>query len=137
MTEATPLRPPAAARARLVRRRIFVRDLVLLCRIGVKPHEHETSQRVRINVDLHVAGTEEAIDDDIRRVVSYEGIVANIRRIAAEGHINLVETLADRIAEMCLSNRRVESVRVRVEKLDVFDDALSVGTELERARTSD
>ncbi len=137
MTEATPLRPPAAASARPARRRIFVRDLVLLCRIGVKPHERETSQRVRINVDLHVAGTEEAIDDDIRRVVSYEGIVANIRRIAAKGHINLVETLADRIAEMCLSNRRVESVRVRVEKLDVFDDALSVGTELERTRASD
>ncbi|MEE9300001.1 MAG: dihydroneopterin aldolase [Alphaproteobacteria bacterium] len=114
-----------------------MRDLVLLCRIGVKPHERETSQRVRINVDLHVAGTEEAIDDDIRRVVSYEGIVAKIRRIAAKGPINLVETLADRIAEMCLSNRRVESVRVRVEKLDVFDDALSVGTELERTRASD
>ena len=45
---------------------------------------------------------------------------------------NLVETLAERLAGICLQDPRVRSARVRVEKLDVFADAVSVGVEIER-----
>lgn len=134
MTKPTPVQPFPAAAAGRARRHVFVRDLVLMCRIGVHSHERESSQRVRINVDLQVIGGEEPVDDDIKRVVSYEKIVAGIRKLASQEHINLVETLADRIAALCLANRRTERVRVRVEKLDVYADAASVGVELERAR---
>ena len=44
----------------------------------------------------------------------------------------LVETLADEIAEMSLANRRVQTARVRIEKLDIFENASSVGVEIER-----
>ena len=67
-------------------------------------------------------------------VVSYEAIVDGIRAITRSGHINLVETLADRIVELCLANPRVRSVWVRVEKLDLFPDAAGVGVEVERSR---
>lgn len=118
--------------------RIFVRDLVIGCAIGVHEHEKGRTQRVRINVEVEVAVSdgERAVDDDIRRVVSYEKIVDGIRRIAGGGHINLVETLAERIAQLCLRNRRALAVRVRVEKLDVYEDAASVGCALERRRAS-
>jgi dihydroneopterin aldolase len=43
-----------------------------------------------------------------------------------------VETLAEEIADICLDDGRVRVVRVRVEKLDVFDEAVSVGVEIER-----
>ena len=49
--------------------------------------------------------------------------------------MNLVETLADRIAEMCLEDQRVRTARVRIEKLDVFADAESAGVEIERFST--
>jgi dihydroneopterin aldolase len=52
----------------------------------------------------------------------------------AEGHINLVETLAEKIAELCLGDGRVETARIRVEKLDVYAEAASVGIEIERSR---
>ena len=57
-----------------------------------------------------------------------------IRAMVASGHVNLVETLAERIADIFLSDPRVDAVRVRVEKLDIFADAESVGVEIERAR---
>lgn len=115
---------------------IFVRDLVVGCEIGVHPHERGRKQRVRINVEVEVSvdGTERPVDDDIGRVMSYEKIVDGIRAIVARGHINLVETLAERIAALCLKNRRALAVRVRVEKLGVYEDAASVGCELERRR---
>ncbi len=119
--------------------RLFVRDLVIGCAIGVHAHERGREQRVRINVEVEVSANHgpRPINDDIRRVMSYEKIVEGIRRIAASGHINLVETLAERIAQHCLENRRALAVRVRVEKLEVYEDAESVGCELERRRASE
>jgi len=120
-------------------RRMFIRDLVLAASIGVYSHEHEARQRVRINVDLAVLddGVQNASRasigaDDLARVVDYEAIVNRIRAITNAGHIQLVETLAERLAETCLLDARVRRVLVRVEKLDVFADAAAVGVEIER-----
>ena len=100
--------PLRIADARNAIRHVFIRDLVLPCRIGVHRHEHGAPQRVRINLDLAV------------------------REIVGRRHINLVETLAEEIASMCLEDGRVRSARVRIEKLDVLPDAVSVGVEIER-----
>ena len=107
---------------------------MLPCSIGVHEHERHATQRVRINVRVQVAEDERPVGDSIANVVSYEAIVDGIRAIAQSGHINLVETLADRIAELCLANQRVRSVWVRVEKLDLYPDAAGVGVEVERTR---
>ena len=124
-----PLPQPDAAP---LTRRIFVRDLELAALIGVHRHEQDGRQRVRINLDLDVLEGDQPTQDRLSDVVCYAEIVAGVRAIIAAGHINLVETLAERIATQCLSDRRVRSARVRVEKLDVFADASSVGVEIER-----
>jgi len=113
--------------------RLFVRDLVLACRIGVHQHERLANQRVRINLDLTIADTG-PLDDDLDNVVCYSQLVTGIRRVVGAGHINLVETLTERLAQMCLEDERVEVARVRVEKLEVFPEAESVGYEIERRR---
>ena len=122
-------------------RHVFLRDLVLPVSIGVHPHEQAGPQRVRINVDLGVEddGARKLSRpgvgrDDLRRVVDYEGVANAVRAIVAAGHVMLVETLAERIAESCLADPRVHLARVRVEKLDVFADAASAGVEIERRR---
>ena len=122
-------------------RHVFLRDLLLTASIGVHPHEHQGPQRIRINVDLGV------LDDgaqplsrgsvgraQLSRVVDYEALANRVRAIVAAGHVRLVETLAERIAEACLEDGRVELARIRVEKLDVFADAASAGVEVERRR---
>jgi len=113
-------------------RRILVRDLILDCEIGVFPQEHGKTQRVRINLDLAVAEGDRPLDDDLRNTVSYGPIIDALRGLTRSGRINLVETLAERVAALCLADLRVGSVRVRVEKLDVYDDAEAVGVEIER-----
>jgi dihydroneopterin aldolase len=123
---------PANATARTMR--VFIRDLVLSARIGVHQHERLANQRVRVNLELTCI-EHPAIDDDLDNVVNYAEIMTGIRYVVGSGHINLVETLADRIAQTCLEDRRVQSAKVRVEKLDVFKEAESVGVEIERQRT--
>ena len=129
-------------------RHVFLRDMILPASIGVYPHEHAAPQRVRINVDLGVsedglAGSGTAGmsrsgvgRDELNRVVDYERVARSVRDVVAAGHIQLVETLAERLAEMCLADERVELARIRVEKLDVFADAGSVGVEVERRRAT-
>ncbi len=130
-------RDSAAPRSgRKAQQRVFIRDLVLTCRIGVHQHERLANQRVRINLDISVE-TPSIIDDDLDRVVCYGEIMTGIRHVVGGGHVNLVESLGERIAAMCLEDRRVSSARVRIEKLDVFPEAESVGVEIERFRTAD
>jgi dihydroneopterin aldolase len=135
MNDPTPLHSEPAANLGRVNRRVFIRDLVLEARIGIHSHEQNHSQRVRINVNLLV-GDDAPLGDDIRHVVSYETVVDGIHALLAAGHINLVETLADRIVAQCFADSRIEHVRVRVEKLDIYEDAESVGVEVESTRGS-
>jgi len=130
---------PRIASSTRALRHVFLRDLVLSASIGVYPHEHAARQRVRINVDLGVEDDgARALSrarvgrDELSRVVDYERIAATVRGIVAAGHVRLVETLAERIAEACLTDPRVHLARIRVEKLDIFADAASAGVEIER-----
>jgi dihydroneopterin aldolase len=130
---------PRIASSSRALRHVFLRDLVLSASIGVYPHEHAAPQRVRINIDLGVEDDgARALSrvrvgrDDLSRVVDYEKVAATVRSIVAAGHIRLVETLAERIAEACLTDPRVHLARIRVEKLDIFADAASAGVEIER-----
>ena len=113
-------------------RHVFIRDLMVDCSIGIYSFEKEHEQRVRINVDLAVREGEKPIDDNIQNVICYEQLANGIEAIIAEGHVNLVETLAEKIAAMCLRQSEVLSARVRVEKLDILEAAESVGVEIER-----
>jgi dihydroneopterin aldolase len=133
MPQVNVIQPHRFADARNALRHVFVHDLELAASIGVHSHEKTDKQRIRINLDLAVReGNAAAIEDDLANVVCYEEVVSRIRRLIDSGHVNLVETLAERIAALCLQDRRVRVARIRVEKLEVFPDATSVGVEIER-----
>ncbi len=136
MAQLTLVHPKLKAEPAKPLRHVFVRDFVLACRIGVHRHEHGREQRVRINVDLAVQENGAGLEDRLEHAVCYEKIVAGIRTIAAAGHLNLVETFAERIAGLSLEDPRVEEARVRVEKLDAFPDVAGVGVEILRARAT-
>ena len=126
-------RPPQAEPAEQALTRVFVKDLVLHANIGIYEHERKKPQRVRFNIELAVRMPPGGPDDERRQdVVSYELLVKRLRKLLAEGHVNLVETLAERVAALAFKDRRVAAARVRVEKLDVFPGA-AVGVEIERA----
>ena len=122
----------ASAKGRV--RHVFVRDLECMALIGIYDHEKEKAQRIIVNIDLSVQEGDAPMDDDISHVVSYEIIAKKVESILAEGHINLVETLCEKIAQSCLKDKRVLAARVRVEKPDIIPNARSVGVEIERGR---
>ncbi|HEX4260684.1 MAG TPA: (5-formylfuran-3-yl)methyl phosphate synthase [Acetobacteraceae bacterium] len=113
--------------------RVFVRDLVLPVRIGAYARERAAPQRVRFTIDVLVWRATHA-SFDMRDVFSYDVITDGIRLLVDAGHLPLVETLAERIAEMLLTHPRVVRAIVTVEKLDTGSG--TVGVSIERTRAS-
>jgi len=114
-------------------RHVFIRNLEVLAQIGVHGHEKGKMQPVRINVDLAVEDAA-IIEDRLDQVVDYGAITRKIRGLIGKGHINLAETMAERIAAVCFEDARVKTARVRVEKLHALPGAESAGVEIERRR---
>lgn len=125
---------PAIAEASRPARRVFVRDLLLDALIGVYPEELTKPQKVLINIDLWVAETPGEPPRSYAEVVCYDSLVQRTKALLAEGHVGLVETLAERLAGLCLDDPRVLRTRVRVEKPDAIAEAAGVGVEIERRR---
>ena len=115
-------------------RKVFIDALELEASIGVWPEERTRLQQIRVHVEMFVVD-ERPLADDHANTVCYDDIATRIENMVNEGHINLVETLADRIADLCLDDPRISLVRVRVEKPGALAKALSVGVEVQRGRT--
>ena len=109
---------------------VLIRDLELLARIGVHGHEQGKPQPVRINVWL--TGEVDSSGDSLANAIDYEAVAEKIRALIAAGHINLAETLAERITATCFEDKRVTHARVRVEKLHALPGAAAAGVEIER-----
>jgi len=93
--------------------KVFVTGLKVEAEIGVYAHEKGKAQPLVVDVELDVpiAGA-----THLSETVNYEMIGEAARAIAAEGHIQLVEDFAERLARACLADSRVTRARVRVEK---------------------
>jgi 7,8-dihydroneopterin aldolase/epimerase/oxygenase len=113
---------------------IFVRDLVLPCRIGIHDDEQDGHQRIRFSVEIAVEAG--AVRDRRGPVVCYDAIIAAIQGVIDAGHIKLVETLAERVAAACLALDGAQQVQVQVEKLDRVPGA-ALGVAITRTRAPD
>lgn len=130
--------PPSAAPPDPARglRRVFVRDLEIVASVGVLEREKRYEQRIFVSAELLVRDDYDGVSDRLADVLDYSKVVDGIARLVQGEHVNLIETLAERIASACLADRRVESVRVRIEKPDVMEQCRSVGIEIERRRVA-
>jgi 7,8-dihydroneopterin aldolase/epimerase/oxygenase len=112
-------------------RRVFVRDLVLPCRIGAGDEERASPQPVRITVELLVAEDQPIDDQDLATVVDYTPLIRRIEE-AVSRPVRLVEALGERIAGGCFFDPRIRTARIRVEKPELLGGGAAVGVEIER-----
>jgi dihydroneopterin aldolase len=112
-----------------------VRDFEIVASVGVFEHEKRYEQRILVSIDLSVRDDYDGVSDRLGDVLDYAKVVDGIARLVQSEHVNLIETLAERIAAHCLADPRVDSVRIRIEKPDAMPSVRSVGIEIERRRS--
>ena len=117
-------------------RKIFFREMVVELPIGVHASEIGRRQRIAVNIELFLEPPAAAHGDDIANVFDYDQIRRGIRTMTKGEHINLQETLVERIVELCLSYDQVRATRVSTAKLDVYPDVAAVGVEITRVKDS-
>ncbi|MCL1905483.1 MAG: dihydroneopterin aldolase [Clostridiales bacterium] len=96
--------------------KIFLKGLRFYACHGVYPEEKKRQQLFTVNVDMGVDTRPAASTDDISANVDYGRIYASVKKVVEENSFNLLETLAEHIADMLLEDDRVQTVRVEVEK---------------------
>jgi 7,8-dihydroneopterin aldolase/epimerase/oxygenase len=110
---------------------VFVEGLELQAEIGLYDHERGRTQPLSVDVELELTP---APAHGIHGTVNYETLAAKARALASAGHIELVETFAERLAADCLDHPRATAVRVRVRKPQAIPGASAAGVELTAAR---
>ncbi|MEM1298647.1 MAG: dihydroneopterin aldolase [Pseudomonadota bacterium] len=113
--------------------RIFLSNYVRDFEIGAYAEEHGVTQRVRFDIALEVTRNTAHVDDKAARVVSYDDLVGAIEELIAGPRMNLLETFAERLAQLCLVDPRARRVHLRIEKLDRLAGA-GLGVEIVRVR---
>jgi dihydroneopterin aldolase len=112
--------------------RISVRDHIITVEIGAFQAERGTTQRIRFDVVVEVQPLTDEIEDDVDRILSYDRVTEAIEAALSEERLNLLETLAERVANRILLAPQAQRVFVRIEKIDRGPGDL--GVEIVRAR---
>lgn len=114
------------------RDRISLRDHIVDVDIGAFQKERGHRQRVMFNVVVEVRPAPQPLNDDVDRILSYDRITEAIAQELAAERLNLLETLAERVAERILAEPQAMRVFVRIEKLDI--GPYKLGVEIVRSR---
>lgn len=114
--------------------KVFISDLLVSCIIGINAEERTHKQNVNINVVMYVDLSKSGVSDSIDDTVNYKTVKSSIVMEAERSTFFLVETLAQKIASICLAFPHVEVVCVRVEKPGALKMARSVGVEILRRK---
>ena len=116
--------------------KIYIRDLALRCIIGLYPEERKNKQDVIINIvmatDLRAAGMSDSLND----TVDYKAIKLAVLDFVENSSFNLIESLAEGIAAICLKDGRVQSATVTIDKPGALRFCRSVAVEIVRSRTA-
>lgn len=114
--------------------KILIKDLLLRCIIGVNESERKDKQDVLINIVIWTDFSEATKADDINKTVNYKSVNKEIINFVEKSQFYLIETLAEKIAEICLHHEQVKKVLVTVEKPNALRFARSVGVEIVREK---
>jgi len=112
----------------LITSKVFVTGVQVQAEIGVYRHEIGRVQPLVVDVELDIPTD---ASDRLADTFNYEAILKAAQDLAAQGHVDLVETFAHRLAERCLADPRVTRARVRIEKpLALAPHAVAAGVEI-------
>lgn len=115
---------------------IFIKDLLIRGVIGISESERASPQDILINVTIFTDTSAAGVTDNVEDSVNYRTVAKKILALTDKISRYTVEALAADVAHLCLGEKEVQSVRVRVEKPGAVRFSKSVGVEIERSNTS-
>ncbi|VAW44403.1 hypothetical protein MNBD_GAMMA03-911 [hydrothermal vent metagenome] len=112
---------------------IFIEELAVEAIIGVYQYERDAKQPVLINIEMQYDSSHAGASDNLNHALDYHKITKDIHSFVSESSFNLIETLAEAIAQRILTNQSVTKVRLSVAKPQALNNVKNVGIRITRS----
>ena len=118
-----------------IKRSVLIKDFIIHEIIGI--HNHEKIKKQKIKFNIVIDGNQNTVPDekDIKSIVDYEKITTKIQNLTKSKKYNFLESLAEDSFGEIFEDKRVNSVKITIEKPDAIKNADSVGVEVFKSRS--
>ena len=117
-----------------IRRTVFIKNLIIQEIIGFHQHEKIKKQIIKFNIVLDINQSSIPDEKDIKSIVDYEKITKKIESLTKSKKYNFLESLAEDSFKEIFEDKRINSVKIKIEKPDAIKNAESVGIEVFKTR---
>ena len=117
-----------------IKRTVFIKDFIIEEIIGFYKHEKEKKQKIIFNVVLDVNQSSLPDEKDIKSIVDYEKITSKLENLTKNKKYNFLESLAEDSFKEIFEDKRINSIKIKIEKPEAIKNARSVGVEVFKTR---
>ena len=117
-----------------IKRTVLIKDFIIHEIIGIHKHEKINKQKIIFNIIIDVNQDTLPDENNLSSIVDYEIIVNKLEKLARNKKYNFLESLAEDSFKEIFADRRINSVKIKIEKPDAIPNAKSVGIEVFKSR---
>ena len=118
-------------------KKILIKDLILDLKLGYFDFEKEKDQKVKFSLEVNYQDKKPSNDKDLKSIVNYDKIVRLIKKLVKNKHYNFLETLAEDVFDVLFKDKRIDKIKLQIEKLEIMKDCSSVGIQISKRRSHD
>ena len=118
-----------------IKRSVLIKDFIINATIGIHKHEKINKQKIIFNIVIDVNQNLFPDENDISSIVDYEKITNKLKNLAKNKKYNFLESLAEDSFNEIFADKRINSVKIKIEKPDAITNAQSVGVEVFKSRS--
>ena len=117
-----------------IKRTVFIKDFIIEEIIGIHEHEKIKKQKIKFNIVLNINQSSIPDEKDIKSIVDYEKITNKLKNLTKSKKYNFLESLAEDSFKEIFEDKRINSIKIKIEKPEVIKNASSVGVEVFKTR---
>jgi len=117
-----------------IKRTVLIKDFIIYEIIGIHQNEKVNKQKIIFNIVIDVNQNIYPDENDLSSIVDYEKITNKLKKLAKNKKYNFLESLAEDSFNEIFLDKRINSVKIKIEKPDAIVNAQSVGVEVFKSR---
>ena len=118
-----------------IKRTVLIKDFIIYEIIGIHQNEKNNKQKIIFNIVIDVNQNIFPDENNLSSIVDYEKITNKLENLAKNKKYNFLESLAEDSFNEIFADKRINSVKIKIEKPDAIENAQSVGVEVFKSRS--
>ena len=118
-----------------IKRTVLIKDFIIYEIIGIHNHEKINKQKIVFNIVINVNQNISPDENNLSSIVDYEKITNKLENLAKNKKYNFLESLAEDSFNEIFADKRINSVKIKIEKPNAIANAQSVGVEVFKSRS--